>query len=202
MALRCFAQEKLVTRNLVFAHRAGFGEREIEAEALADEKFEPLTPNRKAARRGGFFAGYDRGEFGESARGGLEKGGKPAGVFRKPRQFGFESFQKLHRALARLFSEFDPERLGSLHAVRPCAEEFRDLGEARLDGREDLGGIFPRANEEFENGIDRRAGVGLRVDAPTPEVAKAKCERLMESMEQIAGGSPGMLQTLHQAANT
>ena len=36
--------------------------------------------------------------------------------------------------------------------------------------------------------------------APTLEVAKATCERLMESMRQIAGGSPGMLQTLHQVA--
>ena len=36
--------------------------------------------------------------------------------------------------------------------------------------------------------------------APTPEVAKATCERLMESMQQIAHDSPGMLQTLHSAA--
>lgn len=35
---------------------------------------------------------------------------------------------------------------------------------------------------------------------PTLEVAKATCERLMESMQQIANDSPGMLQELHQAA--
>ena len=31
-------------------------------------------------------------------------------------------------------------------------------------------------------------------------VAKAKCERLMESLQQIAQDSPGILQTLHFAA--
>ena len=36
--------------------------------------------------------------------------------------------------------------------------------------------------------------------APMPEVAKATCERLMESMQQIAHDSPGMLQALHQVA--
>lgn len=36
--------------------------------------------------------------------------------------------------------------------------------------------------------------------APAPEVAKAKCERLMESLRQIAHDSPGMLQKLHFAA--
>ena len=36
--------------------------------------------------------------------------------------------------------------------------------------------------------------------ALTPEVAKATCERLMESMQQIANNSPGMLQALHLAA--
>jgi hypothetical protein len=36
--------------------------------------------------------------------------------------------------------------------------------------------------------------------APTPQVAKATCERLMQSLQQIAHDSPGMLQTLHSAA--
>jgi hypothetical protein len=36
--------------------------------------------------------------------------------------------------------------------------------------------------------------------APTPQVAKATCERLMECFQQIAHDSPGMLQTLHSAA--
>jgi hypothetical protein len=35
---------------------------------------------------------------------------------------------------------------------------------------------------------------------PTPQVAKATCERLMECFQQIAHDSPGMLQTLHSAA--
>jgi hypothetical protein len=37
-----------------------------------------------------------------------------------------------------------------------------------------LGGIFPGANEEFENGIDGRAGVGLRVHPPAPKVSLEK----------------------------
>ncbi len=36
--------------------------------------------------------------------------------------------------------------------------------------------------------------------APTPEVAKATCERVIQSLQQIAHDSPGMLQTLHSAA--
>ena len=36
--------------------------------------------------------------------------------------------------------------------------------------------------------------------APTPEIAKATCERLIKAMQQIAHDSPGMLQTLHLAA--
>ena len=36
--------------------------------------------------------------------------------------------------------------------------------------------------------------------AATGEVAKATCERLMETLQQIAHNSPGMLQTLHSAA--
>ena len=36
--------------------------------------------------------------------------------------------------------------------------------------------------------------------APTPEIAKATCERLIQSLQQIAHDSPGMLQTLHSAA--
>ena len=36
--------------------------------------------------------------------------------------------------------------------------------------------------------------------APTPEAARAKCERLMESLQQIAHDNPGMLQTLHSVA--
>ena len=36
--------------------------------------------------------------------------------------------------------------------------------------------------------------------APTSEVAKATCERLMQSLQQIAHDSPGMLQKLHFAA--
>ena len=36
--------------------------------------------------------------------------------------------------------------------------------------------------------------------APTPEVAKATCERVIESLQQIAHNSPGMLQALHLAA--
>ncbi len=36
--------------------------------------------------------------------------------------------------------------------------------------------------------------------ATTPEVAKAKCERLMESLRQIAHDSPGILKKLHFAA--
>lgn len=37
--------------------------------------------------------------------------------------------------------------------------------------------------------------------APTEEVAKATCERLMECLQQIARDSPRLLQTLHQAAS-
>lgn len=37
--------------------------------------------------------------------------------------------------------------------------------------------------------------------AATPEVAKAKCERLVETLRQIAHDSPGMLQKLHSAAS-
>ena len=36
--------------------------------------------------------------------------------------------------------------------------------------------------------------------APTPEVAKATCERLMENLQQIAHDNHGMLQKLHFAA--
>lgn len=36
--------------------------------------------------------------------------------------------------------------------------------------------------------------------ALTPQVAKATCERSMQSLQQIAQDSPGMLQTLHLAA--
>jgi len=36
--------------------------------------------------------------------------------------------------------------------------------------------------------------------APTSEVAKATCERLMQSLQRIAQDSPEMLQTLHLAA--
>ena len=36
--------------------------------------------------------------------------------------------------------------------------------------------------------------------APTPEVAKVTCERVIQSLQQIAHDSPGMLQTLHHAA--
>jgi hypothetical protein len=36
--------------------------------------------------------------------------------------------------------------------------------------------------------------------APTERVAKAKCERLIEALQQITQDSPGVLQTLHQAA--
>ena len=36
--------------------------------------------------------------------------------------------------------------------------------------------------------------------AATEEVAKAKCERLMESLRQIAHDSPGILKKLHFAA--
>ena len=36
--------------------------------------------------------------------------------------------------------------------------------------------------------------------APTPEIAKATCERLIKAMQQIANDSSGMLQTLHSAA--
>ena len=36
--------------------------------------------------------------------------------------------------------------------------------------------------------------------APTPEVAKVTCERVIQSLQQIAHDSPGMLQTLHLAA--
>jgi hypothetical protein len=169
-----FAQEKLVARDLVFAYRAGFREREIEAEAFADEKLESLAPDGEAAGRGGFFSGNGGGKFGESMSGGLEKGGKAARVFRKLRQLGFESFQKLHCAFARLLREFDPERVGTLYAGCSGAEEIRETGQTRLDGGEDLGGIFPGANEKFENGINGCAGVGLGIGAPAPEVALEK----------------------------
>ncbi len=36
--------------------------------------------------------------------------------------------------------------------------------------------------------------------APTPQVAKTTCERLIQSLQQIAHDSPGMLQKLHFAA--
>jgi len=36
--------------------------------------------------------------------------------------------------------------------------------------------------------------------APTSQVAKATCERLIQSLQQIAHDSPGILQTLHLAA--
>jgi hypothetical protein len=36
--------------------------------------------------------------------------------------------------------------------------------------------------------------------APTLEVAKATCERLIQSLQQITQDSPGILQTLHSAA--
>ena len=44
------------------------------------------------------------------------------------------------------------------------------------------------------------AQIAVEGYAPTLEVAKATCERLMESMQQIAHDSPGMLQTLHSMA--
>ena len=44
------------------------------------------------------------------------------------------------------------------------------------------------------------AQIAVEGYAPTLEVAKATCERLMESMQQIAHDSPGMLQTLHSVA--
>ena len=36
--------------------------------------------------------------------------------------------------------------------------------------------------------------------APTPAAAKATAERVIQSLQQIAHDSPGMLQTLHSAA--
>ena len=44
------------------------------------------------------------------------------------------------------------------------------------------------------------AQIAVEGYALTPEAARAKCERLMESLQQIAHDSPGMLQTLHSAA--
>lgn len=42
--------------------------------------------------------------------------------------------------------------------------------------------------------------IHLDCAAPTPEVAKATAERVIQSLQQIAHDSPGLLQTLHQAA--
>ena len=121
----------------------------------------------------------------------MEQRRKPAGVFRKLRQLGFESFQKLHRAFAGLLREFDPERVGSFHAGCSGAEEVRQTGQTRLDGGEDLGGIFAGSNEKFENRINGCAGVGLWVGAPVPEVALEK--KLDPQMrEQPATVQPGV----------
>ena len=50
--------------------------------------------------------------------------------------------------------------------------------------------------------VTSQPAVNMAVEgyAPTEEVAKATCERLMETLQQIAHNSPGMLQTLHSAA--
>ena len=70
-----------------------------------------------------------------------------------------------------MLGEADPQRIGPFHAACPGAEEVRQSRKAGLHGGEDLGGAFPNTDEEFENGIDRRAGVGLRVGAPAAQVA-------------------------------
>ena len=70
-----------------------------------------------------------------------------------------------------MLGEAYPQRIGPFHAACSGAEEVRQSRKAGLHGGEDLGGAFPSADEEFENGIDRRAGVGLRVGAPAAQVA-------------------------------
>ena len=63
------------------------------------------------------------------------------------------------------------KRIGPFHAACSGTEDVWQMGKAGLHGGEDLGGIFACADEEFENGVDRRAGVGLRVGAPAAQVA-------------------------------
>ena len=51
-------------------------------------------------------------------------------------------------------------------------------------------------------GAQVAAQMSVEGEASTAAIAKATAERVIQSLQQIANNSPGLLQTLHQAANT